>query len=66
MAPGGPDGRGAWRPRRRTDHGGLAGPQVPRPPPAVRVGHGVAGERATVEPAALRPAAWWLKSCPGG
>jgi len=28
MAPGGPDGRGAWRPRRRTDHGGLAGPQV--------------------------------------
>jgi len=53
MASGGPDGRGAWRPRRRTDHGGLAGPQVPRPPPAVRVGWRAAGERAAAEPAAL-------------
>ncbi len=38
--------------------GGLAGPQVPRPSPAVRLGRGVAGERAAVEPAALGPAVW--------
>jgi len=46
-------GRGGRRPRRRADHCGLAGPQAPRPPPAVRLGRGVAGERAAVEPAAL-------------
>src|SRR5438034_7685726 len=46
-------GGGGRRPRRRADHGGLAGPQGPRPPSAVRVGRGVAGERAAVEPAAL-------------
>ena len=51
-------GGGSRQPRGCAGHGGLAGPQVPRPPPVVRVGHGVAGERATVEPAALGPAVW--------
>ena len=43
-------GRGGRLPRRRADHGGLAGPPVPGSPPDGRLGRGLAGERAAVDP----------------